>query len=316
VQLKRAFGRCIGMLKTVLSQIMKHRKIRRVSAAILFLLFVTFLLTSNILPNKSSLVVGQVSPRTYKAEKSIVFEDKEKTNEQRMQAADNAAKVYTRDPQVSNSVQQDITDLTGKVREIQGDNSLDPAGKAAKIHETLPFVLPVAEVEALAAASPETTKQVEDTLVAIVAAMLDAGEGVSQDGLEAAKNSLNNQIIQMYLAKHYEDFSLGVVDSYLRPNAFIDAEKTRENQQAAMDMVVPTMITVKEGEKIIGEGEIVTAEHLVKLQALGMTQPKLPWTSILGNFLLMILFVVLVVYYIYQQNRDIQPASEKYRIKP
>jgi putative nucleotidyltransferase with HDIG domain len=305
VQLKRAFGRCIGMLKTVLSQIMKHRKIRRVSAAILFLLFVTFLLTSNILPNKSSLVVGQVSPRTYKAEKSIVFEDKEKTNEQRMQAADNAAKVYTRDPQVSNSVQQDITDLTGKVREIQGDNSLDPAGKAAKIHETLPFVLPVAEVEALAAASPETTKQVEDTLVAIVAAMLDAGEGVSQDGLEAAKNSLNNQIIQMYLAKHYEDFSLGVVDSYLRPNAFIDAEKTRENQQAAMDMVVPTMITVKEGEKIIGEGEIVTAEHLVKLQALGMTQPKLPWTSILGNFLLMILFVVLVVYYIYQQNRDI-----------
>jgi len=293
------------MIKTAVSQVMKHRKIRRISAAILFLVLLTFLLTSNIVPNKSSLVVGQVSPRTYKAEKTVVFEDKEKTNEQRMQAADNAPKVYTKDPQVSNSVQEDITDLTGKVREIQEDNSLDPAEKAAKIHETLPFMLPPNEVEALAASSPNATKQVEDALVSRIVAILDAGEGVSHDGLEAAKNNLNNQIIQMNLAKHYEDFALGIVDIYLRPNAFIDVEKTRQNQQAAMDMVEPVMITVKEGEKIIGEGEIVTAEHLVKLQALGMTQPKLPWTSILGNFLLMVLFVVLVVFYIYQQNRDI-----------
>ena len=50
-----------------------------------------------------------------------------------------------------------------------------------------------------------------------------------------------------------------------------------------MASVAPTMITVKEGEKIIGEGEIVSEEHLVKLQALGPPAPNF-LTSVMGIF--------------------------------
>jgi membrane-associated HD superfamily phosphohydrolase len=276
VQLKLTFGSIKDKLTAVLSLLVRHRKVRRGSAAILFLFFLTFIVTANIVPNKTNLWIGQVSPKTYKAEKSIVFEDKEKTNEQRLQAAEKVGKVYSKDPQVVNGVQKDITDLTAKVREIQSDNSLDLETKLAKLHGILPFVLSADEIESLAEAPPATTQQVGDSLKTMVAALLETGDGVSQDELEDAKKSLSSQIARMNLSKHYEDFSIGIIDRFLRPNAFINLEKTKQLQDDAMSRIPPTMVSVKEGEKIIGEGEIVTEDHLIKLQALGLTRPKLP----------------------------------------
>lgn len=305
MQLKLNFGSVKDKYIAVLSLLVRHRKVRRGSAAILFLFLLTFILTANVVPDKANLVVGQVSPRTFKAEKSIIFEDKSKTNEQRFEAAEKVDKVYTKDPQVSIGVQKDITDLTGNVREIQGDNSLDLAGKISKLHGVLPFVLPDNEIEALAGGAPANTQQLEGSLKTMVAGFLEAGDGVSQDELEEGKKSLNSQITRMNLPKYYEDFSVGVVDRYLRPNAFINLEETKQRQEEAMSLIPPTMLSVKDGEKIIGEGEIVTEDHLMKLQALGLTRPKLPWTAILGVFLLMVLLVIVVLFYLYQQNRDI-----------
>jgi putative nucleotidyltransferase with HDIG domain len=305
VQLKLTFGSIKDRLIAVLSLLAKNRKVRRGSAAVLFLFLLTFILTANIMPNKASLVVGQVSPKTYKAEKSIVFEDKNKTDEQRLQAAEKVGKVYSKDPQVVNSVLSDITELTGKVQEIQGDSNLDLAGKGAKLHEILPFVLPADEIEALAGSPPATTQQVGNSLESMVSELLETGDGISQDQLGAAKSSLNGQIARMSLPKHYEDFAVGMVDRYLRPNAFVNMEITKQRQDEAMALIPPTMVSVKQGEKIIGEGEIVTEDHLVKLQALGLTRPEQPWTSILGIFLLMVMLVVVVLFFLYQQNREI-----------
>lgn len=249
MQLKLNFGNIKDKLTAVLSLLVRHRKVRRGSAAVLFLLLLTLILTTNIMPDKADLVVGQVSPKTYKAEKSIVFEDKNKTEEQRLQAAEKVDKVYSRDPQVVNSVQNDITELFGKVREIQSDQNLDLAGKKAKLHEILPFVMPDDEIELLAGAPPATTQQVEDSLKNMSVDLLESGDGVTQDELEDAKKSLNSQIVRMSLPKHYEDFAVGVVDRYLRPNAFVNMEITKQRQEEAMSLVPPVMISVKEGEK-------------------------------------------------------------------
>lgn len=305
MQFKPTLGQIKDKLTRVLSLLVRHRKVRRGGAAILFLFLITFILTANIVPNKADLVVGQVSPKTFKAEKSIVFEDKDKTTQQRLQAAEKVDKVYFKDPQVLNSIQEDISELTGKVREIQNDNNLDLEGKVAKLHEVLPFVLPADEIEALAGSPPATTQQVEGSLKNMVAGLLETGDGVSQEGMEEAKKTLDSQVTRMSLPKHYEDFSIGVIERYLRPNAFINEVITKQRQEDAMALIPPTMVSVKEGEKIVGEGEIVTEDHLLKLQALGLTRPKLPWTAILGVFMLMVLLVVVVMFYLYQQNRDI-----------
>ena len=117
----------------VLSFLIKQRKVRRGSAAVLFLLLFTLIMAIEFVPEKTSIVVGQVSPKTFKAQKNLVFEDKQKTSEQRRIAAEKVEKVYAKDPQVSIAVQKDISDLSIKVREIQGDTNLDTAGKVARL---------------------------------------------------------------------------------------------------------------------------------------------------------------------------------------
>ncbi len=288
-----------------LSFLSKQRKARRAAAAVLFLLLVTLIMAIEFVPEKSNLVVGQVSPKTFKAEKNLVFEDKQKTSDQRRLAAEKADKVYSKDPQVSIAVQKDISDLGGKVRDIQGDTGLDNTGKVTKLHQVLPFVMQEEDISGLASSSAKDTLAVEGTLNSLVAMSMETGEGINQDSLSNAKKSLSNQISGLGLTKPYENFSKGVVDRFLRANTFINFEKTKQNQDEAMASVPPTMISVKEGEKIIGEGEIVTEEHLVKLQALGLTRQRLPLPVILGIFLLVVLLMTVVLFYLYQQNREI-----------
>ena len=299
------FGRIKNKLTAVLSLLARQRKIRRGSAAVLFLFLLTLIMSVNFFPNETNLQVGQVSPRTFYADKSIVFEDKNKTTEQRRLAAEKVEKVFVKDPQVSIGVQQDISDVAGALREVQGDESLDKDARIDKLKDILPFTLNDGDLEKLAESSPGYTQQVENSLKGMIALSMEEGDGITQDSLEEDERDIAGQITRMSLPQHYENLSISIIELYLRPNAFIDYEMTRQKQEEAMALVAPTMISVKESEKIIGEGEIVTEEHLAKLQALGLTRTKLPWTSVMGILMLTVLLTVVVLFYLFQQNREI-----------
>ncbi|MCG8403379.1 MAG: HDIG domain-containing protein, partial [Firmicutes bacterium] len=105
------------------------------------------------------------------------------------------------------------------------------------------------------------------------------------------------------------DLAAGMVNNYLRPNRFYDPDKTQRLKQEARAEVPPVMVTVKQDERIIGEGEIVTEEHLAKLDALELTRPTMPVSSFLGSALLVGLMMVVVLFYLYQQNREIYRSA-------
>lgn len=300
-----AFSGVRDRFTAVMSFLARQRKVRRGSAAVLFLVLMTLILAVEFFPERTNLLLGQVSPKTYEAERSIVFEDKTKTAEQRRLAAESVPKVLAKDPQVSIAIQKDISDLSERIREVQADTSLNADTKAERLRLLMPFIMDEADITKLAEAPANYTQQVESSINGLVARTLEAGDGVVQDRLGETKKSLDNQIKGMRLPKHYENFAIGTNDRFLRPNAFINIEKTRQKQEEAMATIPPTMVSVKEGEKIIGRGEIVTEEHLSKLQALGLTRPKIPLMSILGTFLLVALLMVVILFYLYQQNREI-----------
>ncbi|NLJ76903.1 MAG: HDIG domain-containing protein [Peptococcaceae bacterium] len=301
----RVFSRLKDKLTAVLSFLIKQRKVRRGSAAVLFLLLFTLIMAFDFVPERVDLVVGQVSPKTYKAQKDLVFEYEEKTTEMRRIAAEKAEKIYAKDPQVIVAVQTDISDLCSKVSEIQGDVGMDTEAKISELKSVLPFVMPDEDISELARRQPHDTEAVENSLNNLVGGVMLAGDGVTQDNLEEAKNALYNQISALSPAKPYDRFSNGAVGRFLRPNTFINYEMTKKKQEEAMAAVPPAMISVKEGEKLIGEAEIVTEEHLVKLQALGLIREKPQVTSILGIFLLVGMLMTSTLVFLYQQNRDI-----------
>ena len=238
-------------LIAVLSFLIKQRKVRRGSAAVLFLLLFTLIIAFDFVPERTEeLVIGQVSPKTYKAQKDLVFEYEDKTAELRRIAAEKAEKIYAKDPQVSVAVQKDISDLFARVSEIQEDAGLDTASKVSGLKSVLPFVMPEEDIAALADYQAQDTQAVENSLNSLVGGIMLAGDGISQDRLEEAKSTLYVQISALNLASPYDRFSKGAVGRFLRPNTFINYEMTRQKQDEAMAAVPPALLSERKRSEV------------------------------------------------------------------
>jgi len=288
-----------------LSFLLKQRQTRRTLAAVIFFLLITTLISIEFVPHHFSLKVGQVSPNDIFAPRGIVFEDKIKTEELRQEAAAAVRNQYNRDPNVSGAVQKDISGIIDGIREVQEETTVSSEMRISKLGQLLTFDLPKEDLSVLVQRSPRTISQLEQSLNDLVAQALDTGQGVMPENLEEAKKSIIAKLGNMHFDKAYEDLGNNLVQTYFRSNLFIDANKTLLLKEAAKETVPPQQVVVRQGEKIIGAGEIVKPEQVAKLEALGLMQTHIPWVVLIGNGLLVILLMVVVLFYLYQQNKEI-----------
>ena len=61
---------------------------------------------------------------------------------------------------------------------------------------------------------------------------------------------------------------LSLIDRTLRPNLFFSQSETTLQKKAASDSVAEVLYQVKQGEMIVREGERITENHIIKLQAM------------------------------------------------
>ncbi|MEW6540490.1 MAG: HDIG domain-containing metalloprotein [Bacillota bacterium] len=285
--------------------VFRSQKVRRAGAALLFLLFLTLIVCVDFFPQQVRLQAGQASPDTIKAPETTTFEDRVKTEEARQRAAQMVARQYDFDPQVTLAVREEITDVMSGIRDAQQDENKNTQEKVEALKQVIPFTLPADALASLAGGDPATTTAVEKELTVMVTRAMETGQGVAEENLADTKQSLAEGIRDAGWSRSYELLAQDLVNTLLRPNAFYNASRTEQLRQAAMDQVAPIQLTLLKGQKIIGEGEIVTSEHLVKLQAAGVLQPPLPFKSVLGTMLLMVLLMGAVLFYIRREHREI-----------
>ncbi len=294
-----------GILADSINRLVGQRKVRRGLAACLFFVLLTLILSVEFMPQQVNLLVGQVSPTNVFAPRSITFQDKVKTEEARNIAANQVEQQYIIDPQVSVDVQQNISTLVNIIDDIQSNPELDESERIAQLKSKIPFILPTDVLKTLAQPDPNSLEQVGNSLTTMVARAMEAMDGVTQENTKDVENTLVDEVNNLQLNNSYKTLASEMVRYYLRPNKFLDIEKTQRLQEAAREAVPPIMVAIKEREKIIGVGEIVTEEHIAKLEALGLSRSILPVSSILGSALLIALLMCVVLFYLYQQNREI-----------
>ena len=288
-----------------LSTAVRRERVRRVAAVLFFFALLVFLLSVELFPHNMKLGAGQPSPRTIKAPHAVTFEDKAKTEEARRQESARVQRQYDFDPQVTVAVQDEVAEVLSALRAIQADETLERAEKVEQIKENLPFALAADVVGTLADGSPANLEILGRELGAMIERIMQREDGIRAEHLPEAKRQLQDDIRDSGFTRPHEMLARGLVDELLRPNSFYNAVLTEQLQRAAMDQVPPVQVSVKKEEKIIGEGEIVTAEHLAKLQAVGLLQQPLPFKSVIGVALMILLLLGGVLFYIYRQHREI-----------
>lgn len=280
--------------------LLRQRRFRRWLAAGLFFFLITLLISVNYLPRQVNLKAGEVARDDVIASHSVVFEDKIKTEENRERAAAGVPLQYDLDEQVQGVLIKNISTLIDNMRRIKEAHTGD---RAEQLKAVLPFKLDDAALQNLLEVDSRYYQALSNELVKQVT--LYTNSGISEDELDRVKERIGQQLALTGLPAPVVQLGREIVNYYLRPNKFYNEARTRTLRQAARDAVPPVMITIKQNQKIIRAGDVVTAEQMQMLAALGLSRQYFPWRQVLGSGLLVAMLMVLVLVYIQQQNPDI-----------
>ena len=281
---------------------LKRASTRRVLWGLAFFALITLILVIGFFPETVDIKEGQVSPETIKAPRAITFEDKEKTELKRNQAAREVPLQYNLDPAVIDEAKSDLQRVFNLLITVQSDPNTDLSAKVIQAKKNLLLGFSDDVYAAVIQASPDTISNLENLAGQIITQVMQPG--IKEIDV-AVTNSINNKSRLLPVKPVFQQFVRGLALRYVRPNLFLNSEATALLREAARDTVTPQVITILRGEKIIGEGEKVTRDQIKILEALGMQRSRSAFPMLFGLTVFIVIVMMTGLIYLHQFKREI-----------
>lgn len=219
-------------------------------------------------------VVGQTFPYDIRAPKTVRYLSKVATERRRERVAQAIPRHYRRDPSIAARWQAILQDLTESIVALQ-DASLPLAEKIRKVQQRVGLDLPDQLVAILLRTSPATVQYGQAVLVQALIAEWERGVKPSLDEQAMALQRVRERLDKLPLTGEVKWALKRLAETALQPNMVFDPIATEKARERARASVEPVWRTIVAGELIARKGELVTEEHLEKLQALGYNFPAL-----------------------------------------
>lgn len=268
----------------------------------LFLGGILLVLGIDFVPERYSLVPGQPSPKDFKAPQGLVYESEVLTAEARQQAGAQVEPVYRVDKTIVPAL---IEELKGYFQEIRSIKE-SPGGEEEKYRafQAAGFELSRTSLRALLEVPPPEVNQAEVELSRLITNFFQGG--VQAEALASTKEKIERSIAELPQADSQKVLMKTVLARLnLHPNLVADEAETARQREEAQRNVVPVQVTIRQGEKILGEGEIATPQKIEALEHLGLLKSKFSWFSFLGLVLLVLILYSLVLFYLYRYHPGI-----------
>lgn len=266
-------------------------------------------------PVATNFELGKPSPATVQARREVSYLSEVSTEEARAKAeSDPATIVYTRDTTVPTTQRNQLTDLFQTITQIRDDPTLGEDDERARLNSLPNSTIVITESLATKIVQLSDDQWVVTRQLAVDLydrAMREANfELTEQDVKNLRERSLPYWASQRGSGPEY-DLAVVFASPFLQPNRIVDEEATRQRKQAARDAVEPVRVTVLEGESVIREGDIATAQALEKLEALGELETDFNPMRIIGRALLAALAAGLMSAYIVSTHRPIWKSPRR-----
>ncbi|MDT3699183.1 MAG: HDIG domain-containing protein [Thermincola sp.] len=277
---------------------------KRLMIGISFFVLTTTLLSLNFVPERVEIKVGQPSPKTIKANRSIEFEDKIRTADARKRAEESVGKIYDEDSGALERVVADVEGVMNKVKAVSGNPDIVPTDRVRQLKLDIPYVLPGGVYASLAIYDSQIMQQIDTKSGEIIRRAMT--KQISEENLGKIKTTVKNEeVAALKLPDDAKVFIEALVDNFLRPNFLYNDKATQDKIKESVEAVMPVRVSVQNGEKIIGEGEIATPDHIQKLEVLGLLKAPVPVSAVIGIAILVGVGMALVMVYLYQHRRVI-----------
>jgi putative nucleotidyltransferase with HDIG domain len=249
----------------------------------------TLIICSAFFPTLRGFSEGAPAPRTITAGEAVTALDVAATEELRTHVADLVEPVYLADPSVAPAAAAELEAFLTEVERVRQTVAGGTASgdAVAALALTAPSTASMAVLEYLVTADASAFAKVREQALGALETLY-AGR-ITEDAVESARLSLRAIVDQLTTSPEAANAVYEVAAGYVRANQVLDEVQTAVRREAAMAQVVPVTLSVREGETVVKEGEVVTAQHALILEALGLTGTRYGWKVWLGVFLLVLL---------------------------
>ncbi len=273
---------------------------RRMLWGLVFFLLTLIIASVNFLPKEANVVVGQPSPKDFKASHSTAFESEVLTRKAREEAAQQVSPAYKIDPSVIKELSREVEDFFNFLQENISSTGLSKEEKIEKIQEKLGsrdgaiFILE----------NPEQLEALKSSIMFHLRSAYE--EGIKKDETEEVKNEITQKIMGSVLQSEIQPVAKAVLKKLnFKPNMEYDPIVTSQMVEEAKKAVEPVQVTIYQGEKIVYEGEIVTEAHIEALRKLGMLRSEAPYLPLLGLAIFILMVYMSVLFYLYRFKKEI-----------
>lgn len=284
----------------------------------------------NLTPERVELEVGHVARRDIMAPRSIV--DRPRTDKAREEAGRAAVEQALKSPdfyQVSQAasikarevietifqqVEETYIQIHGEPREaedeaeivqVRDSRVLLPLGSEnlrKRLHDEHGLEFSTKTIAGLLSFPLQEIEDAKGMILDIVFPIMEK-ERIDETNLASIKDKVDVSIDSLEIADELRTFVRQVGRNAIWPNLVLNTEKVERERQRAMKEVPSTMIL--NGQKIIGNGEVVTADDIIRLQDLGLIRAGIGISQIIGVVLMVLGLMVLVTIYMYRFSREV-----------
>ncbi|HEX5504475.1 MAG TPA: HDIG domain-containing protein [Thermomicrobiales bacterium] len=251
--------------------------------------------------SRVDLPAGAVADRTLKAPRSITYVSAVRTQEQRDEAAsDERLTVWTRDAAVPARQQGQLDSALRTLDELRAASTpLDDRISAAQSAVDGLAKDDAQQLLTLDAARWQPVTQAARNLLAA-----EMQQEIRPADLARTKDDLPNQDDPSVDPREF-GLAVALARPYVKPNMIEDTARTQANRDAARARVAPQTVTLQAGQTIVRDGDIVTKDQREMLEKLGLLQPQIHWSALLGTVGLAAVLVALLLAYLYRFCRDV-----------
>jgi putative nucleotidyltransferase with HDIG domain len=252
-------------------------------------------LNVQLVPGSATLTAGMAAPETLKAPRRVTFVSQVRTRAARDQAAAQVQPAYDYDSNLLRQLRERAADLLRSDSAIRADAGTPLEQRRQQIARLEPGLSQGSVDAALQLSDEEWQTVSQETLRTLDE---NVRERIRVEELPAKRGAMLGQL-PPGLSPAQQGLIADLVTLYVRPNVLVNGTVTERLRRDARDQVPPVQVTVERGETIARQGDVITAEQVEQLEALGLTTRAVDWQSAAGLTLYAATLILLLCVYIH-----------------
>ena len=255
-------------------------------------MLVVALLIQFPLGGQVQLTAGEVAQQDVLAPRRIAYESAVRTEQARERAAQAVPDFY--DPPQSRIRRTQVNaarDALAFIDTVRLDSLASPETKTAYLQAITDIGINQAMAERILGLNAADWAEVQGEVPLVLDQIMQ--EEVRETSLATARRKVA-VLISPDLDDDASLVTIDLVRALIRPNSFLNPERTDELRQQAREAVQPEVSVLEQGEIVLRAGNIVTAEDVEALEQMGLTQGERNLWTVLQAMLVAVVILALV----------------------